>query len=104
MGRHETSRAAVRRPRYRLASPATRAMAASCLSRSAGRSSFVSRAARDKVSVKLLLLGVAVAVIVFLATSGHVLFLPLILVLPFGLLFRGGRQRHQRNWNWFGRK
>jgi hypothetical protein len=66
--------------------------------------SFVSKAARDKVSVKLLLLGVAVAVIVFLATSGHVLFLPLVLVLPLGLLFRGGRQRHQRNWNWFGRK
>jgi len=66
--------------------------------------SFVSKAARDKVSVKLLLLGVAVAVIVFLATSGHVLFLPLVLVLPLGLLFRGGTQRHQRNWNWFGRK
>ena len=56
------------------------------------------------MAVKLLLFAVAVAVIVFLATSGHVLFLPLVLVLPLGLLFRGGRQRHQRNWNWFGRK
>jgi hypothetical protein len=40
--------------------------------------------------MKLLLLGVAIAIIVFLATSGHVLFLPLILVLPLGFLFRGG--------------
>jgi type IV secretory pathway VirB3-like protein len=56
------------------------------------------------VPVKLLVLGVVVAVIVFLATSGHVLFLPLVLVLPLGLLFRGGRQRHQRSWSRFGRK
>jgi type IV secretory pathway VirB3-like protein len=58
----------------------------------------------DNVPVKLLVLGVVVAVIVFLATSGHVLFLPLVLVLPLGLLFRGGRQRHQRSWSRFGRK
>jgi hypothetical protein len=54
--------------------------------------------------MKLLLLGVAIAVIVFLATSGHVLFLPLILVLPLGLLFRGRKQRHPRNRTWFGRE
>jgi hypothetical protein len=40
MGRHETSRAAVRRPRYRSASPATRAMAASCLSTLGGTVEF----------------------------------------------------------------
>lgn len=75
-----------------------------CVNVASARDGFVSKAVRDKVSVKLLLLGVAVAAIVFLATSGHVLFLPLILVLPLGLLFRGGRQRQQRNGNWFGRK
>jgi hypothetical protein len=39
--------------------------------------------------------GVAIAVVVFLATAGHVLFLPL-LVIPFGLLTFGGRRRQRR--------
>jgi hypothetical protein len=36
-----------------------------------------------------------------LATSGHVLFLPLILVLPLGFLFRGRKSPRR---NWFGRE
>jgi hypothetical protein len=42
--------------------------------------------------MRFLLIGVAVAVIVYVATRGHVLFLPLLLVLPFGWFF-GGRGR-----------
>jgi hypothetical protein len=42
--------------------------------------------------MRLLLLGLAVAVIVYVATGGHVLFLPLLLILPFGWFF-GGRHR-----------
>jgi len=37
------------------------------------------------VALWLLAAGIAVAVIVYVATGGHVLFLPLILILPFGL-------------------
>ena len=47
--------------------------------------------------MRVLGVSVAIAVIVFLATAGHVLFLPL-LVLPFGLLGmgRGARTRRRR--------
>jgi hypothetical protein len=38
---------------------------------------------------------VAIAAIIFLATAGHVLFLPL-LIVPFGFLTFGGRRRTTR--------
>jgi hypothetical protein len=54
----------------------------------------------------LLLIGVAIGVIVYVASSGHVIFLPLLLVLPLGgWLFRG-RKRHsllgrrRASWPW----
>ena len=57
--------------------------------------------------MRLLLLGVATALVVYVATGGHVLFLPLLLVLPFGWFF-GGRghrstsvvRRPRRRWFW----
>lgn len=42
----------------------------------------------------LLLLGLAIALIVFLVSGGHVIFLPLILILPLGLF--GLRRRSRR--------
>jgi hypothetical protein len=41
----------------------------------------------------LLLAGVAVAVLVYVVSGGHVLFLPLILLFPLGLFF-GRRRRY----------
>jgi hypothetical protein len=41
----------------------------------------------------LVLAGLAVAAIVFVATGGHVVFLPLFFVLPLGLLGFGRRRR-----------
>jgi hypothetical protein len=38
--------------------------------------------------MKLLLIGFAIGAIVYLATSGRVIFLPLILLLPLASLFR----------------
>jgi len=35
--------------------------------------------------IPLPLLGLAIALIVFLATGGHVIFLPLVLIIPLGL-------------------
>ena len=35
--------------------------------------------------IPLLLLGLVIALIVFLATGGHVIFLPLVLIIPLGL-------------------
>ena len=35
--------------------------------------------------IPLLLLGLAIALIVFLASGGHVIFLPLVLIIPLGL-------------------
>ena len=35
--------------------------------------------------IPLLLLGLAIALIIFLATGGHVIFLPLVLIIPLGL-------------------
>jgi hypothetical protein len=46
--------------------------------------------------VILLLLGLAVAAIVFLVTGGHVLFLPLFFILPLGIFGLGRRRR--RRW------
>ena len=43
----------------------------------------------------LLLVGLAIAVIVFLVSGGHVIFLPLILILPLGL-FSFRRRRSAR--------
>jgi hypothetical protein len=40
--------------------------------------------------VGLLLIGLAIGLIVYLATSGHVIFLPLIVLFPLAWLFRGG--------------
>jgi len=37
-----------------------------------------------------------VAVVVFLASNGHVVFLPLLLFLPLGLLGRRSRRRNRR--------
>jgi hypothetical protein len=45
------------------------------------------------VIVLLLLLGVAVAAIVNLASGGHVIFLPLFFILPLGLVGLGRRRR-----------
>jgi hypothetical protein len=41
--------------------------------------------------VWLLLIGLAIGVLVYLATSGHVIFLPLIILFPLAWLFRGKR-------------
>jgi hypothetical protein len=43
--------------------------------------------------MRLLLLGLVVAAVIYLATRGHVLFLPLLLILPLG--FAGGRRRRR---------
>jgi hypothetical protein len=48
-----------------------------------------------RFSLILLLSGLAVAAIVFAATGGHVLLLPLLFVLPLGL-FGLGRRRDRR--------
>jgi hypothetical protein len=40
----------------------------------------------------LLLAGIAVAAIIYFASSGHIVFLPLILLLPFGWFMRGRRR------------
>jgi hypothetical protein len=42
--------------------------------------------------MRFVLIGLLVALAVYLATNGHVLFLPLLFVLPFGL-FAGRRRR-----------
>jgi len=46
---------------------------------------------RDMEAVLVVLAGVVVAAVVYLATSGHVIFLPILLVLPLGLLSRRRR-------------
>jgi hypothetical protein len=46
--------------------------------------------------MRLLLFGLLLAVIIYLATNGHVLFLPLLLFLP--LTFGFGRRRTTRRW------
>jgi uncharacterized membrane protein YccC len=47
--------------------------------------------------IRALMLGLAVALLVFLLTAGHVIFLPL-LFLPLGLFGFGHRRRHRRYW------
>jgi hypothetical protein len=44
---------------------------------------------------RLLLGGLVLAVVVYLVSGGHVLFLPLLFVLPLGLF---GRRRRRRSW------
>jgi hypothetical protein len=44
--------------------------------------------------MRLLAIGLAIAVIVFVVTAGHVVFLPL-LFLPFGLFSVGHRRRRR---------
>jgi hypothetical protein len=44
--------------------------------------------------MRLLAIGLAIAVIVFVVTAGHVVFLPL-LFLPFGLFSVGQRRRRR---------
>jgi hypothetical protein len=41
--------------------------------------------------MRLLLIGLAIGVVVYLATSGHVIFLPVIILFPLAWLFRGRR-------------
>ena len=43
------------------------------------------------LTLVVLLAGLAIAVLVYVVSGGHVFFLPLILLLPFGLFI--GRQR-----------
>jgi hypothetical protein len=42
--------------------------------------------------MKLLLIGLAIGLIVYVASGGRIIFLPLLLLVPFGLFF-GGRRR-----------
>jgi hypothetical protein len=48
--------------------------------------------------VRLLAIGVAIAVVVFVLSGGHVFLLPL-LFIPFGL-FSFGHRRRRRGWYW----
>jgi hypothetical protein len=45
----------------------------------------------------LLLIGLAIAVVLFFATGGHLIFLPLFFVLPLG--FFGFGRRRGRRWS-----
>src|SRR3954447_15252024 len=47
--------------------------------------------------MRLMLLGLLVAVLVYVASGGHAIFLPLLFVLPLGGLF-GHRRRYGRRW------
>ncbi|MDX6415221.1 MAG: hypothetical protein QOH23_2631 [Gaiellaceae bacterium] len=46
--------------------------------------------------MRLIAIGLAIAVIVFVLTAGHVLFLPLLFV-PFGLFSFGHRRQNRRS-------
>jgi hypothetical protein len=46
-----------------------------------------------RLTLLLLLGGLAVAVIVYVATGGHVVFLPILLLLPLGFFALGRRRR-----------
>jgi hypothetical protein len=50
--------------------------------------------------VKLLVLGFLIAAVVYLVTGGHLLFLPLLLVLPLGGALFGSRRRERRRGWW----
>jgi hypothetical protein len=45
--------------------------------------------------MRFVFLGLLVAAVIFLASGGHMLFLPLFFILPLGGLF-GRRSRHRR--------
>ena len=45
--------------------------------------------------MRLLAIGLGIAILVFVVTAGHVIFLPL-LFIPFGLFSFGHRRREQR--------
>jgi hypothetical protein len=47
--------------------------------------------------IRSLAIGLAIALLVFLVTAGHVVFLPF-LFLPLGLFGFGHRRRHRRYW------
>jgi hypothetical protein len=47
--------------------------------------------------MRLLAIGIAIAVIVFVVTGGHVLFLPLLFV-SFGMFGLGHRRRRRSGW------
>jgi hypothetical protein len=47
--------------------------------------------------IRALALGAAIALIVFLVTGGHIVFLPLLFV-PLGLFSFGHRRRQRRYW------
>ena len=53
------------------------------------------RAHRALDNMRLLALGLAIAVIVFVVSGGHILFLPLLFV-PFGLFSLGHRRQRDR--------
>jgi hypothetical protein len=46
-----------------------------------------------RVTLFLLLAGLAIAALVYVVSGGHVIFLPLVLLLPLGLFF-GRRRRY----------
>ena len=47
--------------------------------------------------IRALALGLAVALLIFLVTAGHVIFLPF-LCLPLGVFSFGHRRRHRKYW------
>jgi hypothetical protein len=57
--------------------------------------------------MKLLLIGLAIGLIVYVASGGRIIFLPLLLLLPFGFAF-GSRRRtsllrpRRKRWPWQG--
>ena len=49
--------------------------------------------------LRALAIGIAIAVVVFALTGGHLLFLPLLLI-PFGLFSFGHRENRRRRGSW----
>ena len=47
-----------------------------------------------RFTLLVLLGGIAVAVLVYVISGGHVFFLPVLLLLPLGLFFGRGRRRY----------
>lgn len=52
--------------------------------------------------MRLLVIGLGIALAVYLVSGGHVLFLPLLLFLPLG--FAGRRRRRGATWRGIGRR
>jgi hypothetical protein len=48
---------------------------------------------RIPFTLLVLLAGIGVAVVLFVVTGGHLLFLPLLFILPFGLFWRRSSDR-----------